>query len=182
MPPCTELHIPYKKYGFSADLPSPHHLEQNFLAIERWARQQSCGGGGSAPQSWCGSDVLTVSIDGYDTTSNVDTSDATADYLICTVHARIEENSSGGVLKLVGYWVVGGSTLNSHTAIEDWGWTWPQQAVKTLSSTCVVEAGSTVAFTMLNAGSATTDALVRVGITVVEALDHQTDACCSVGA
>lgn len=184
MAPCTELHIPYKKYGFTAGFNHPHHLEQNFLAIERWAREQSCGGGGAAPKTWCAEEALGVIEAGSDaTTTAVDVSGTTADFLVCTATIRVEEvgAGSGGVLNMVGYWVADSNELSNTTAWEDKKWTWPDQAVRVASTTCVFPASTSVQFVVYNLGSSTTDAGVRVQTTVTEALDHQSEACCTGG-
>lgn len=176
MPPCTELHVPYKKWGFEAGVADPHRLEQNFLAIERWARQQTCGGSG--PKSWCTSGTLALSAGETDSLS-VSVSGNT-DTLIVTASAVVTETGSGGTVDLVGYFTADGTTLNAASAIDDYGWTWPEGATRTMSSTCTFDATSTVGFTF-TLGGGSTSVSARVTLTVLQATDHQTDVCCSTG-
>lgn len=178
MPPCTELHIPYKKWAQGVGLPAAHQDENNWLAVERWARDQSCGGGGGAlPKMWCATGFDTLSQFGnlLVTTSPV----TTEDLLFVTATADIQ-NMSGGALdvSVFGYFY-SDLDLNNNQTMLDQGFSWPSGARRTLSASCLVQTGSDVGFDFFNFSAG--DVFVNLSVQVLE-VDGQTSACCTGGA
>lgn len=92
MPPCTELHIPHKKWAIEAGMLNGAKEEVNLLAIERWAREQSCGGGVSTlPQGWCSIDsgVIEESGEVFDC-QTLNLSGAAGSYFLINIHVTAE--------------------------------------------------------------------------------------------
>ena len=189
MPPCTELHIPYKKWALGAGLANPQQLEQNFNRIEDWAAKQTCGGGGTAPKSWCGSAGSYELEPGEDSGSlgYLDTSgrNPDCDYFFVTATCRFSADSAGDVGVVANFYGWDENTssygqLSDGARVEDFPMAWPGSGSRTYAFSCTIAAGDRAGVRLTNSGSSTVNVYGSWHLVVIELLDHVTDAACCI--
>lgn len=152
---------------------------QAFSVIERWAAALPCVEEGGLPKAWCGRDVATLAPgDSLNVDVTIDT-DATQVLVTATC---VIENTSGApnTVNLTGWFRSGGATLNDHDAAADRGFEWPTGADRTLTATCLIDAGASAGFRVLLSGGSTGDVDVAISVDVLE-VDGQSTSCCYPG-
>jgi hypothetical protein len=169
---CTELHIPHKKWAIEVGIPNGAREEQNLHAIERWARDQPCGGGG-VPRIWCGSETSELAAE-EDLTLVVPITGTVPDYLYVTGQFTIMNGLVEQVVEVaisisndLGQWLGWGTS--------DIGFTWPAGAARGGGSACVIAGTDEITLTLSNASTETISATISLQALEVDAPEG---ACC----
>lgn len=175
-----KLHIPYKKWALGGGVANGQQEDQNLLAIERWANRLPCSEG--TPRAWCDSDQATLAPGDTLTVDTPISTDAEQVMVHVTIVAT-NPSEDPETLSLFGYFRVNGQDMNSTSGFADTGWTWPAYASRTITASCLVDAGGSSGSngaSVTSDGASTGDLVVRVSVQVVE-VDGQSASCCIQG-
>jgi len=171
-----KLHIPHKKWAVAGNVDNGTLEEQNLLRIERWANSLPCSEGG-LPRAWCANDSDTLGQN--DTLLVTATVPTEVTNVVCHV-TIIVQNVNGGDLTVdvAGYFYSDQTLNNDGYAYRDSGFTWPDNARRTIAATCAFSAGDEIGVEIINLSAG--DVVVNVSVTVIE-VDSTSATCCTAG-
>lgn len=139
-----KLHIPNKRWANDAGTAGALE-EQNYLAIERWARDFSCDGG--APRVWCTSDSSPLAAEeDFEITLTIDDP---PDYLFVIGTYSILNGDTEQIVSVA-------SSLSDPLGqylgwgVGDFGFTWPIGASRGATATCVIAGSDELTMTLSN--------------------------------
>lgn len=141
-----KLHVPHKKWAQNAGLTGASFEEQNYLAIERWAREFSCDGG-SAPRVWCTSDSSPLAAE--EDFSIVLSIDDPPDHLLVIGQYAIVNGDTEQIVSVA-------SSLSDNLGqylgwgVGDYGFTWPVGASRSATASCVITGSTELTMTLSN--------------------------------